>query len=63
MWDVLLSWQGWLRRIVLMSFAARIALAWDLRCEVREKLVDFLRREYPHALPRLRAALEKGEYQ
>jgi small-conductance mechanosensitive channel len=27
---------------------------WDLRCEVREKLIDFLQREYPHALPRRR---------
>jgi small-conductance mechanosensitive channel len=27
---------------------------WDLRCEVREKLIDFLQREYPHALPRQR---------
>ena len=24
---------------------------WDLRCEVREKLIAFLEREYPHALP------------
>jgi small-conductance mechanosensitive channel len=30
--------------------------AWDLRCEVRERLVDFLRREYPGALPRVRVA-------
>ncbi|HPC95153.1 MAG TPA: mechanosensitive ion channel [Sedimentisphaerales bacterium] len=44
----------------LMS-AADASLAWDLRCEVRERLVDFIRREYPHALPRLRAELEKGE--
>jgi hypothetical protein len=27
---------------------------WDLRCEVREKLIDFLQREYPTALPRRR---------
>jgi small-conductance mechanosensitive channel len=27
---------------------------WDLRCEVREKLIDFLQREYPAALPRRR---------
>ena len=27
---------------------------WDLRCEVREKLIAFLQGEYPHALPRLR---------
>ncbi len=27
---------------------------WDLRCEVREKLIDFIRRDYPDALPRTR---------
>jgi small-conductance mechanosensitive channel len=27
---------------------------WDLRCEVREKLIDFLQRDYPTALPRRR---------
>lgn len=29
--------------------------AFDLRCEVREKLVDFLQREFPNALPHARA--------
>lgn len=29
--------------------------AFDLRCEVREKLIDFIQREYPASLPRLRA--------
>lgn len=28
--------------------------AWDLRCEVREKLMGFLQEEYPGALPRTR---------
>src|SRR5882757_9221455 len=28
--------------------------AFDLRCEVREKLIDFLNREHPEALPRRR---------
>jgi small-conductance mechanosensitive channel len=27
---------------------------WDLRCEVREKLIDFLQRDHPSALPRRR---------
>jgi small-conductance mechanosensitive channel len=27
---------------------------WDLRCEIREKLIDFLAREHPDALPRRR---------
>ncbi|WID96309.1 mechanosensitive ion channel [Bosea vestrisii] len=28
---------------------------FDLRCEMREQIVAFLQREYPHALPRIRA--------
>ena len=28
--------------------------AWDLRCLVREKLIDFLQKEYPGSLPRYR---------
>ena len=31
--------------------------AWDLRCEVREKLILFLQQEYPTALPKQRAEL------
>jgi len=31
--------------------------AWDLRCEVREKMVEFIRKQYPEAWPRMRAEL------
>jgi len=31
--------------------------AWDLRCEVREKLIAFLQQEFPAALPKQRAVL------
>ena len=31
--------------------------AWDLRCEIREKLIAFLQAEMPEALPRDRADL------
>jgi small-conductance mechanosensitive channel len=31
--------------------------AWNLRCEVREKLIDFMRSKHPEALPRFRAEL------
>ncbi len=31
---------------------------WELRCYIREKLVDFLQREYPGALPRTRVELD-----
>ena len=30
---------------------------WELRCQVREKLLDFIRRDYPACLPKLRADL------
>lgn len=39
--------------------AADSPTAWDLRCEVREKLLDFLQREYPRCLPRVRASLQE----
>jgi hypothetical protein len=39
---------------VLVS-AADAGKAWDLRCELREKLIDFLQRNYPQCLPRMRA--------
>jgi small-conductance mechanosensitive channel len=39
--------------------AADAGAAWDLRCLVREKLVEFVQRSYPHALPRVRAELER----
>jgi small-conductance mechanosensitive channel len=40
-----------LRALVSANSASAV---WDLRCEVREKVVDFLQREYPSALPRRR---------
>jgi small-conductance mechanosensitive channel len=40
----------------LMS-ATDASKAWDLRCEVREKLIDFIQQHYPEALPRTRAQL------
>jgi small-conductance mechanosensitive channel len=39
---------------VLVS-AADSGSVWDLRCAVREKLIDFISRTYPESLPRLRA--------
>jgi hypothetical protein len=34
---------------------------WNLRCALREGLIDFILREHPHALPRLRAELQSGQ--
>ncbi len=41
----------------LMS-APDASTAWSLRCEVREKLIDFVQKKYPNALPKLRADME-----
>ena len=48
-----------LRALVSANSASAV---WDLRCEVREKLIDFLQREYPSALPRRRyeSVMEPG---
>jgi small-conductance mechanosensitive channel len=42
-----------------LASAADASLAWDLRCEVREKLIDFLQVHYPASLPRVRAELHE----
>ncbi len=39
-----------------LASAADASKAWDLRCEVREKLVAFIQQNYPASLPRLRAS-------
>lgn len=41
--------------------AADSGAQWNLRCEVREKLVAFVRERYSNALPRFRAELEQPE--
>jgi len=33
--------------------------AWNLRCEIREKLVDFIQTNYPDVLPKVRGQFFK----
>jgi small-conductance mechanosensitive channel len=40
----------------LMS-ASNSPAAWDLRCEIREKMLSWLKEAHPDALPRIRASL------
>lgn len=47
-----------LRALMSASDSSR---AWDLRCHVREELVEFLQREYPDSLPVTRAELRTVE--
>jgi small-conductance mechanosensitive channel len=42
-----------------LASAPNASAAWDLRCEVREKLIKFLQRNYPESLPRIRATVEE----
>jgi len=44
---------------ILLS-AANSPAAWELRVHVREKLIEFLQREYPESLPRLRVETGAG---
>ena len=46
------------RALVSASDAGKL---WDLRCRVREALIDYLQREYPEGLPRLRAEIDRAE--
>jgi small-conductance mechanosensitive channel len=39
-----------------LASAADASLAWDLRCEIREKLVGFIQRAHPDSLPRSRTS-------
>jgi small-conductance mechanosensitive channel len=41
-----------------LASAADASLAWNLRCEVREKLIGFVQRQYPDSLPRVRASVD-----
>lgn len=44
------------RALVSSSNAAK---CFDLRCQLREGLIEFLRSKYPESLPRIRTALER----
>jgi small-conductance mechanosensitive channel len=44
----------------VLATAADASKAWDLRCEIREKLLAFLQEKYPQSLPRVRADWEPG---
>jgi small-conductance mechanosensitive channel len=44
----------------LLVSAADSSAQWDLRCEVRQGVLEFLQKEHPEALPRTRVAWEDG---
>lgn len=38
----------------ITASAADASSAWDLKCDLREQLLEWIHREHPHALPRVR---------
>lgn len=44
----------------ILASAVDSSIAWNLRCEVREKLLEFLQKNYPSALPRTRVSLNES---
>jgi small-conductance mechanosensitive channel len=49
-------------QIRVLCTAASSPLAFDLRCTVREGLIDFMQREYPQFLPRMRIEDASGAF-
>lgn len=45
-------------QIRLLTSARNSGDAFDLRCTIREAMVSFIARQYPHALPRLRSSVD-----
>jgi len=46
------------KRTVALRVLISASNAWNLRCEVREKLIEFVQKTYPDGLPRLRAEIQ-----
>ncbi|WP_413710186.1 mechanosensitive ion channel family protein [Rhizobium sp. Rhizsp82] len=46
--------------IRILASASNSGRTFDLRCEIREKLIDFIQQDYPHALPQVRAVMDGG---
>lgn len=49
-------------QIRALASASDASRAWDLRCEIRERLVEFLQRQFPGCLPRLRASFGAEDF-
>jgi small-conductance mechanosensitive channel len=46
-------------RLRALVSAVDSGTAWNLRCHVREKLIEFLQKNYPQSLPRVRAEIRE----
>ncbi len=46
-------------QIRVLATAADSSKSWDLRCDIREKLIAYIQKNHPQSLPQLRASFEK----
>lgn len=44
----------------VLATAADSGKAWDLRCEIREKIIELIQAKYPQSLPKIRGDLGPG---
>jgi hypothetical protein len=47
-------------QIRILATAADSGKSWDLRCEIREKLLTYVQKNHPESLPRIRTELDGG---
>jgi len=45
----------------VLATAADSSIAWDLRCDIREKFIAFIQQRHPESLPRVRAQLSAAD--
>jgi predicted component of type VI protein secretion system len=46
-------------RLRVLATAPDSPTAWEMRCEIREKLITYLQEHHPDSLPRLRYTIER----
>lgn len=46
-------------QIRVLATAADAGKAWNLRCEIREKLLEYIQQQYPQGLPHVRAEIRE----
>lgn len=50
-------------QVRVLATAADSGKAWNLRCEIREKIIEMLQRKYPQSLPKIRGELRNANGQ
>ena len=45
----------------VLATASDSGKAWDMRCDIREQLINFLQKNYPDALPKVRAEMHPSQ--